>query len=382
MFALWVPLITTCSTVEAVDISTSRRWLLRGVAMSPSAAFANTGTTGLVLLPPLEPFRNSYWLVKAGDNGLDRIETNAARKMLNTLSSRGISEVESLSLDLENPLLFYSTERASTETAEILAAKLGVTRERMVPEYTLLDARGFGAHEGERLSSIPVLHEKYDARSRYLKPPEGEDGAYAECVECVFARVRQLMSKTETMFCGEQIVFVAPGDDVFSILVSAVRGRDLKQHFRIPLQYPLRLDTLELDPSKSFEPGLAWAEKERERIEIERKDVERLAYEYQRALRRRYRAPEEQQLVSKKTDHPILGAVALSGGLAAAAALSSRRVDETADVLPAVPVVVQQPPKAPEKDWGPCPVGDDYCLAVYTNQHDPFLSNIHAILDE
>ena len=91
---------------------------------------------------------------------------------------------------------------------------------------------GFGAHEGIKLKDLPQLHAQYDARSRYLKPLEGEDGSYAESVEDVFARVRSVLSNCETSRCGEEIVIVAPGADLLSIASAMLRGDDLRTHFK------------------------------------------------------------------------------------------------------------------------------------------------------
>ena len=46
----------------------------------------------------------------------------------------------------------------------------------------------------------------------------GTDGTPNESSEEVFARVRQLLSITETQFKGEDIVLVAPDSDTLSIL--------------------------------------------------------------------------------------------------------------------------------------------------------------------
>ena len=143
----------------------------------------------------------------------------------------------------------------------------------MMPEYVMLDARGFGAHEGVQLKDLPALHAQYDARSRYLKPIEGEDGSYAESVEDVFARVRSVLSNCETSRCGEEIVIVAPGADLLSIASAMLKGDDLRTHFKnkpppgaVVHFGDMAARAKPWTPSKSNDPGPAWAAAERDRL--------------------------------------------------------------------------------------------------------------------
>ena len=167
---------------------------------------------------------------------------------------------------MANPRIWYCTGRSSTQTADILCDELGIPHDRMMPEYVMLDARGFGAHEGIKLKELEKLHAQYDARSRYLKPLEGEDGSYAESVEDVFARVRSVLSNCETSRCGEEIVIVAPGADLLSIAAAMLRGDDLRTHFKhtpppgaVVHFGDMAATAKPWTPSKGNDPGPAWA---------------------------------------------------------------------------------------------------------------------------
>ena len=276
----------------------TRRELLAGAASSVAApAFADpreftpsvveeefsTGKTGLLLLPPVAPLRNSYTWVRAAEdeaeaNGI--LATNPAFKMAvsNSLTERGLKQASDAArklkeLGMSNPRIWYCTGRSSTQTADILCDELGIPHDRMMPEYVMLDARGFGAHEGFKLKELDKLHAQYDARSRYLKPVEGEDGSYAESVEDAYARIRSVLSNCETSRCGEEIVIVAPGADLLSIASAMLKGDDLRTHFRnkpppgAVVHFGDMHETAKpWTPSKSNDPGPAWAAAERDRL--------------------------------------------------------------------------------------------------------------------
>ncbi len=116
------------------------------------------------------------------------------------------------------------------ETAEVLANELYIRRERIVPEFSFLDARGLGTLDGkpQRIvhASLSDL-DKYDINTR---PEPAEDGTPNDSVSDVFVRVRQLLSKLETQYFGERIVLIAPGSDPLSVLQCALMDMDLRQH--------------------------------------------------------------------------------------------------------------------------------------------------------
>lgn len=284
-------------TAAALSIP-SRRQLLAGGASSLAApAFAlenstptpvleefSTGKTGLLLLPPVAPLRNSYTWIRAAEDEAEAnhvLATNPAFKMAvsNSLTEKGREQARTAAKKLKdlgkgNPFIWYCTGRSSTQTADVLCEELGIPHDRMMPEYVMLDARGFGAHEGYDLNKLDTLHADYDARSRYLKPLEGEDGSYAESVECVYARIRSVLSNCETSRCGEEIVIVAPGADMLTIASAMLHGSDLRHHFAATHEPGAVVHFGDMAATakpwtgvtKSDDPGPQWAEAERDRL--------------------------------------------------------------------------------------------------------------------
>ena len=80
-----------------------------------------------------------------------------------------------------------------------------------------------GAWEsGDVTRILPALY-KADASNTSWRPPASDDGTPHESVQDVLVRVRQLMSKLETQYSGEDIVILAPDSDCLSILQVCVR---------------------------------------------------------------------------------------------------------------------------------------------------------------
>ena len=233
MTRLVLLLVVTAAGAARPEIQ--RRRFLAAAAAS-TAAPAPADASGLLLLPPTKPLTNRYVLVRAGESRSEAdgvIETNAARKFLfsNGLTEEGAKQASAAADAVARvfgdaggpPVVRYATARHCKQTADILGARLAVPSSKLLPEADLLDARGYGAHEGEGLWRVPELWAQYDAKSRYAKPPEAEDGSYAESVEDVYVRVREVLSVCETTLCDD-VVLVAPGSDVLSVLEASLRG--------------------------------------------------------------------------------------------------------------------------------------------------------------
>ena len=245
MTRLVLLLVVTAAGAARPEIQ--RRRFLAAAAASTTAP-APADASGLLLLPPTKPLTNRYVLVRAGESRSEAdgvIETNAARKFLfsNGLTEEGAKQASAAADAVARvfgdaggpPVVRYATARHCKQTADILGARLAVPSSKLLPEADLLDARGYGAHEGEGLWRVPELWAQYDARSRYAKPPEAEDGSYAESVEDVYVRVREVLSVCETTLCDD-VVLVAPGSDVLSVLEASLRGRRLTDHFALAFQ--------------------------------------------------------------------------------------------------------------------------------------------------
>lgn len=121
----------------------------------------------------------------------------------------------------------------SMETAEVLAYELNIRRERVVPEFSFLDARGLGALDGRPQSEVQRLLADMDHKDVTMKPMPNDDGTPNDSASDVFVRVRQLLSKLETQYFGERIVIIAPDSEPLTVLQSALTGLDLSDHYTL-----------------------------------------------------------------------------------------------------------------------------------------------------
>lgn len=164
------------------------------------------------------------------------IATNPVEKISlskHSLTPRGVQQAMSAADALmrsgvkSDAWIWPSVTISAFETAEVVASKLRVRREQIVPEFSFLDARGVGALEGGDVTEVRDLLRKHDALDSNWKPVPGEDGTPNDSVEDVFVRVRQLISKLETQYFGETVVIVAPDSDPLTVLQTALTGRDV-----------------------------------------------------------------------------------------------------------------------------------------------------------
>lgn len=195
---------------------------------------------GLFQMPPPR-LTNRYFLVRAGESEYETlgiINTNPVAKTSvdNGLSDKGKKQTLRAALELKamgacdgSCWIWPSITQRAYQAAEIIASVNGVTRSRIVPEYSFLDARGLGAYEGKNLESISEVYES-DSLSQNAKPPPISDGTPNESVSDVFVRVTQLMSILETQYSEDTIVIVSPDSDNLTILQAGLVGLDLRRH--------------------------------------------------------------------------------------------------------------------------------------------------------
>lgn len=200
------------------------------------------GVTGLHVFPLREPLSNSYYLMRACEcysdaahvttvnpidrlslkkMGLTRAGANSAVEAADALFEAGISE---------DSWIWPSITISAFETAEIVASRLRIRRDHIVPEFAFLDARGVGALEGLPSQQVLDILEKNDRRDPFWRPQPGEDGTPNDSAQDVFVRVTQLISKLETQYFAEDIIIIAPDSDNLSIWQAAVTGRSLTEH--------------------------------------------------------------------------------------------------------------------------------------------------------
>uniref|UniRef100_A0A6V2TEN6 Uncharacterized protein n=1 Tax=Heterosigma akashiwo TaxID=2829 RepID=A0A6V2TEN6_HETAK len=193
--------------------------------------------------PPRAPLNNRYYALRPGECFADAegvVSTNPADKLNvnNGLTSKGIAQVEAAAAALEagmgadaiGAVVWYSTTARAAQTATVLGEKLNIGRDKLVPEYSFLDARGLGAFNGKNLTLSLAEIDAEDQISADYRPPENEDGTTHESLNDLFVRVRQAISITETQYNGEDVIFIADDSDVLSVLQAALTGVDLREH--------------------------------------------------------------------------------------------------------------------------------------------------------
>lgn len=208
---------------------------LPALVMNPQEAEAS----GLLLSPP-RILLNRYFLARAGQSYPDaqqRLQSHPIGKlnMGNGLTEFGFVQAEleaeklkELGAGEDGPgvIIYHDISMRCLETANILCDRLEIGRERVVPEYAFLEPRGMGLWEGGNSTVIlPALY-RADATNSRWRPPANDDGTPNESVQDVLVRVRQLMSKLETQFSGEDIILLAPDSDVLSVLQAWALGEE------------------------------------------------------------------------------------------------------------------------------------------------------------
>jgi broad specificity phosphatase PhoE len=233
----------------------SRRTLLALVAAAAASAApgAHRGrpaddraaaAAGLILFPLRAALGNEYFFLRAGETvSLSRenvARTNPVEKTsvrLHSLTRRGVEQALEAAevLDGEYGLgpgtwIWASQNQSAQEAAHIIASRLRVRNEQVVPEFAFLDARGVGAMEGTSWKTTEAVLDEMDRRNPEERMSLGEDGTPNESAQDVFVRVRQLVAKLETQYSGEEILVVAPDSDTLSVLQAVLTNVPLQQH--------------------------------------------------------------------------------------------------------------------------------------------------------
>lgn len=187
---------------------------------------------GMLTFPLQTPLKNNIVLMRAGECQADarqEIQTNAAKKLRqdNGLTLNGEKQVIESSKKLigENfiPSYIYSsnTERAY-ETATLLGHEFGIGQNRIVPEFTFLDARAAGIYEGKSTKYWDEIHVHDREEGIKYKPPPNSDGTLSDSVSDVLVRGNQILSTLEGLYSGENIVVVSPDSEFLSIMEAAM----------------------------------------------------------------------------------------------------------------------------------------------------------------
>jgi broad specificity phosphatase PhoE len=190
----------------------------------------------MLLFPLPAPLKNNLVLVRAGECFADAqhvIETNPVKKLRqdNALTAEGREQAkraaaEILKTDFLPTFIWASNTERAYETAAIIAKEVGLGQNRIVPEYSFLDARAAGAYEGKPDASWEEIHKNDEALGTKYRPPATNDGTPSESVADVLVRGNQLVSTIESMYSGENVIIIAPDSDNLSILAAALSSED------------------------------------------------------------------------------------------------------------------------------------------------------------
>jgi len=238
---------------------------LLALLQSGTLFFSPPAQAGLVQFPVRELY-NTYFLIRGGESVSQaggHVLSNPVAKtsMSNALSTEGKRQVLRQTYAAlkeqgacENGcILWPSMAQNAYQTGEILGALFGIGRNRIVPEFSKLDARGVGVFEGGRLDAVADALAAGEATSADWRPPPGDNGTPNESLLDVMTRGRELLSLLETQYRGENVLLVSPDSDNLSILQAAVLGVDLRAHSRYQLEpgevRRLELSTLDRDDS-------------------------------------------------------------------------------------------------------------------------------------
>ena len=209
----------------------AKNWI--GGAVAISALTLGNPTTvqaGMLTFPLKYPLKNNIVVVRAGESIADSngiIETAPIKKLRqdNALTPKGRMQVVETAKQLrENFQPSYvwtsNTERAY-ETAALIASELDIGQNRIVPEYSFLDARAMGLYEGTSLENYQLVDEADRSDINY-RPPASKDGTPSDSISDVLVRMNQLVSTIESLYSGENVVIISPDSEILSVLLAAI----------------------------------------------------------------------------------------------------------------------------------------------------------------
>jgi broad specificity phosphatase PhoE len=202
---------------------------------------------GMLTFPLNYPLKNNIVLIRAGESFADarhEVQTNPVKKLRqdNALTAKGREQIIETAKQLElagyQPSFIWvsNTERAY-ESAAVLARQIQLGQNRIVPEFSFLDARAVGIYEGKNdQQTWQEIHEKDEKDGINYRPPVNTDGTPSDSVATVLVRINQLVSSIESMYSGENVAIVSPDSEVLSVLEAVLSSDNpdnaLRHHFQ------------------------------------------------------------------------------------------------------------------------------------------------------
>lgn len=233
LLALLQPLYGISSRFIALSWQRSIKSFGKAFSISAFLLFPTSDAhAGMLTFPLPYPLKNNIVLVRSGECFADsrhETETNPVKKLRqdNALTMKGREEaVEAaksiLAMGFSPTYIWTSNTERSYETAAIIARECQLGQNRIVPEYSFLDARAVGKYEGQNDElAWKEIHDQDDKFGIKYKPPPATDGTPSESVSDVLVRGNQVVSTIEGMYSGDNVVIVSPDSEVLSILTAA-----------------------------------------------------------------------------------------------------------------------------------------------------------------
>lgn len=239
--------LSVAGTVSAGPLSALFRVLLAEpdtVNNQPIGSVNAANAMGLVQFP-CGPgvLSNTYHMMRAGESGLEAEGILSSNPLFLTnredaLTDLGTEQVEvvcneMMSRGINPSVVKYSLAAKCIDSANIVATTMAVGRNRIVPEFTFMDARGAGLWDGKPLAATEAAIWAMDAaeagnEGRDGKPPPTDDGTANETLNDQFIRLRQLMSVLETQYSGDSILLIFPDGTSPALLSCLIAGIPLK----------------------------------------------------------------------------------------------------------------------------------------------------------
>lgn len=193
------PLLSSVSSGGRVRSTTTSMSLNRRYALSKAAKILGAGiVSGASVQSPSSanaaagadifeaPLHNRYFLVRAGEivwenESQDALTTNPVHKLHIDncgLSSDGIGHAMEAAEALRNlgyganteAWVWHSIHAAAAQTAQIISSHHGVSLNHVIPEYSFLDQRGYGALEGRPVDFAREVVWTQDALDSNFRP--------------------------------------------------------------------------------------------------------------------------------------------------------------------------------------------------------------------
>ena len=211
-----------------------REWFQQVATMSSALALGTTFTLSSPLLayaggllqfpigPETQPLKNQYHFMRAGTSELEMDGIYSTNPLFltnreNEMSSEGEAQImkaiEVLRTTEMSPTICYHSLAANgMDTGDLIARKLRLGREKMLPEFTYLDQRGVGLWDSSDESVVKPAIWALDyleggKEGKTGRPPPNEDGTPNETLGDQFIRLRQFLSLHESRTSGTHLSF-------------------------------------------------------------------------------------------------------------------------------------------------------------------------------